>query len=37
MTELKKERDISENCFVKERDNFDNNTRNKYKKTGKLF
>ena len=37
MTELQKERDISEYCFVKERDNFDYNTRNKNKKTGKLF
>jgi hypothetical protein len=37
MTELQKERDISEYCFVTERDKFDNNTSNKNKKTGKLF
>ena len=29
--ELEKEKDISENCFVKEKDNFDQNKKNKKK------
>ena len=35
--ELEKEKDISENCFVKEQDDFDKNKITKNKKKGWLF
>jgi hypothetical protein len=34
MAKLEKEKDISENCFVKERDDFDKNKTTKNKKKG---
>jgi hypothetical protein len=37
MAKLEKEKDISENCFVKEQDDFDKNKITKNKKKGWLF
>ena len=34
MAELQKEKEISQNCFVKEKENFDKNTKIKNKNTG---
>jgi hypothetical protein len=37
MAELQKENEISENCFVKEQDDFDKNKKTKNKKKGWQF
>jgi hypothetical protein len=37
MAELQNEKEISQNCFVKEQENFDKDTKIKNKKTGWLF
>ena len=37
MAKLEKEKDISENCFVKEQDDFDKDTKIKNKNTGQLY
>ena len=37
MAELQKEKEISENCFVKEQDDFDKNKKTKNKKKGWQF
>ena len=37
MAELQKEKEISQNCFGKEKENFDKNTKIKNRNTGQLY